>query len=394
MIRQDSVPMNPPKRLTQGTSVRTWLFFLLPIAYVVQNPTLASYEDVASGLKPYHVVALLLFIVSASKVPRYAMLAALAYAVPLLLSSVANLRFDVRLLNAIGFLLVFMAAATATAREMIWARKGAIVAASAIIVVAVVHLPTILSSMSENVEGRSLYPTLLAGGVNIEATTLCILLAWIFGAQMLWTVCAVPLIYILMQTRSVIFVLPALWLANRHRKSFGLKSLSYRWKVGIAVGVTIVAIGLLSTGAIDLEKILVRFENIGGDDNGSMGRLVLYDIAFSSTDCYVLGCGVGAGAEMIRTYGLAALFEDNFHNVFLQQLIEVGVVGMAVYVAIFWFAYRGAIKNLKDIGLGAAIVAIFLMSFVQFAGYDFITAFLLGLGFSGVSIQNRDHNLR
>lgn len=385
-------------RLSLPRTLRSWMFLLLPVAYVVQNPTLADYEDIASGAKPYHLIALLLFLFAARSAPRRALLAALCYLMALLFSSVLNFRVDARLVNAVGFLLVFIGASGARAVDMAWARRGAGIAAGLILLETLFHLPLIISSAADNAEGRPLYPTLLAGGINIEVSTLMILLGWAWARYFMAVGGVSFAVFLLTQTRSVFAVFPAALMARltvpkhlrstkRSRRPLALRLLPY------AI-VTALAGGLLASGIVDLDNIAARLTNSFGDEPGSQGRILLYLVAFNASDCYLTGCGLGSASEMIAASSLADFFEDNFHNVYIQQLVEVGALGLLVYLGLFWMALRGARGRLKDVGLGLAISTTFLMGFLQFNGYEFLTALLLGLGFSGGSTKTIDRHLR
>ena len=374
-------------------TLRSWMFLLLPVAYVVQNPTLADYEDIASGAKPYHLIALLLFLFAARSAPRRALLAALCYLIALLFSSVLNFRVDARLVNAVGFLLVFIGASGARGGDMDWARRGAGIAAGLILLETLFHLPLIISSAADNAEGRPLYPTLLAGGINIEVSTLMILLGWAWSRSFMAVGGVSFAVFLLTQTRSVFAVFPAALMAKltvpkkRPRRPLALRLLPY------AI-VTALAGGLLASGIVDLDNIAARLTNSFGEEPGSQGRILLYLVAFNASDCYLTGCGLGSASEMIAASSIANFFEDNFHNVYIQQLVEVGVLGLLVYIGLFWMALRGARGRLKDVGLGLAISTTFLMGFLQFNGYEFLTALLLGLGVSGGSTKTIDRHLR
>jgi O-antigen ligase len=371
------------------------MFLLLPVTYVLQNPTLADYDDIASGGKPYHLIALLLFLFAVRHAPRRALVAALCYLLALMISSVANFRVDARMVNAVGFLLVFVGASGARVLDMAWARRGAGLASILILLETLLHLPLIISSAADNVEGRPLYPTLLAGGINIEVSTLMILMGWVWARYFMVLGGVSAAVFLLTQTRSVFAIFPAAVMAKlkasgkkrKPRIPVARRLLPYVVVLGMAGG-------LLVSGIVDIENITARLTNSFGDEPGSQGRLLLYLVAFNASDCYFSGCGLGSASEMISGSSIADFFEDNFHNVYIQQLVEVGVLGLLVYLALFWLALHGARSRLKDVGLGLAISTTFLMGFLQFNGYEFLTALLLGLGFSGGSTKTIDRHLR
>ena len=76
------------------------------------------------------------------------------------------------------------------------------------------------------------------------------------------------------------------------------------------------------------------------------------------------------------------MFEDNFHNVYLQFLVESGVSGLLVYLYMLVSSYIGARNRLADSGLSISIICVGVMGLVEFNGLEFLTAFLIGMGFS------------
>lgn len=385
--------MNVIQKSENRLNLSSFIFFIFPIFYTIQNPFLRNYNEVEDGLKLYHIVSALFIIFFLSKGTRKAVFASSIFFIPLIISSIASLRFESRLLNGLGFLLIIIASSSANSADRFWARRGAAISALAIVCVAMFHLPEIFSSMSSNFEGRSLYPTLQAGGVNIEASILILLLIWLYGERLLIPIISISVSLILFQTRAVLLTIPAFWLIKQQSPtSNGTRASFIRNFSLAAVSLSVLTVILLSE-SVDLTRLLSRFTAVG-EESGSQGRLVLYEIALNANDCVLVGCGPGSASELIRSYGYANMYEDNFHSILVQQIIETGLAGGLCYAAIFWISYRNSSYMIKDKGIAGAIAAFFFMGFVQFNGFEFIAAFLLGLGLSNGSTRPCNYNMR
>ena len=91
--------------------------------------------------------------------------------------------------------------------------------------------------------------------------------------------------------------------------------------------------------------------------------------------------GVGAGNsihEMEQALGYQ-FEENNLHNIYLQILVDLGVVGFAAYgVMIYCLWKRGKVSRFQN-PIWLAIGLYFLMGFLQFRAYDPFFFFWLGL---------------
>lgn len=378
-------------------NLQAWATLLMPIAYVIQNPMLVEYEQIASGPKAFHLAAILLFVVGAKGAPQRAISASLIYLTVLVLAALINYRVDLRMANAVGFLMVFLGASGTDHRGLVWARRGAAIAGWLILLKMTLQVPLIMLTAAENTEGRPLYPTLLAGGVNIEVSTLVLLMGWAYSKSRLVQWVLPTALYLITQTRTIFVVFLAAFISlpkSRSRKRTNRSLVGQMRNLLLGLGGVVILLMLVESGIVDFESHVARLTNSLGNEPGSQGRQLLYVVALNESDCYLPGCGVGAAAQIIANTPIAYFFEDNFHNVYLQQLIEVGVLGLLSYVVIFGVAFFRARNQIRDEGLAFAIFGTFLMGFLQFNGYELLTALLLGLGFSNESTKTVNHHLR
>lgn len=123
--------------------------------------------------------------------------------------------------------------------------------------------------------------------------------------------------------------------------------------------------------------------NVGSsEDAGSLGRMTLWSIASEVIgDNFIAGVGVGNGAFEIWKYPSDYLFgEDNFHNLYLQNFVEFGILGFSLLCGIWaytlWMLFR-SMKwynswQLKEYLVSSLCVfaALTIMGLFQYKGGD------------------------
>lgn len=379
---------------TEIKRLRAILFFIFPIAYVIQNPLLKSYGE-SSTLKLYHLVALFIFLIPKTFLSKKIIILSLIYLISICISTFINSAFDTRIANAVLFTLTLVGASSAEAVERKYASDGALTAVIIISTKMLYQLPIILNSAYENIEGRPLYPTFMAGGVNIEITTLLILTLFSISKHPHFQLTLLAISFFLTKTRSLGIILLAQFFANLKAwgPDYAQKTKPIRLFAAM-VTVSLLLIFLNQTGVIEAEKLISRATQIFGGEPGSDGRILLYQVALSSSHCFLLGCGLGSATDAISSSYLAPFFEDNFHNVYLQQLFELGILGALTYSTLFITSILHSRRKIKDLGLTSSILAILLLNSVQFNGFELLTAFLLGLGLSRANPHSFNNNLR
>jgi O-antigen ligase len=345
--------------------------FLFPFLFVLQNPTLKDYFEIDTGPKVYHYFLPVFIITFLPRVQLRQAAPLLIFAIAVALNIFITATVNPQLVNLALFLLFAVAATGVDDRHDGFFRSGCLLAAGAILANVVVHLPGIVETAADNIEGRAIYPTLMAGGVNIEASTFVLLLIYALPNSIaIITLCTTLIIYASKSRAVILIIIIHLLVAIRpkllHRRSLFL----------IAGLLTSCIFLFIFTDAGD--SILARLVDIGSDP-GSIGRIMLYEAAISASDCFMFGCGVGSAQDIIKSSRVADFFENNFHNVYLQQLVEIGVFGLASYILILTSAIRTAIHS-RQLNCTVVLVAVALLSLIQFTGYEIITAYFIGRG--------------
>lgn len=209
-----------------------------------------------------------------------------------------------------------------------------------------------------------------SGGINLEATWACMLTVIFIRSRKLYFILLITAIFITASYQSragliVVFLSLLLWFYYH-----GFLNIK---KIIILIFFMILIITFI---IVNLENIpiLERFVNIGNEP-GSMGRLNIWSYipeAFSNSPLF--GYGAGNAINSIKDLGFTGA-EDNVHNLYLQILLDFGVLGLVLYITMIF-------KLLRSDGLfevKSFIVIYCILSFIEFRGGEAIIFFFFSL---------------
>ncbi|WIV12109.1 O-antigen ligase family protein [Proteiniborus sp. MB09-C3] len=125
------------------------------------------------------------------------------------------------------------------------------------------------------------------------------------------------------------------------------------------------------------ENIYNRFQNISLRENSSQARIAFYKDAFKVIQDYpILGTGGGGWLTLYQMYQSYSYWTTQAHNYFLQMWIEVGIVGLALFIVLILILvyklfklYRIAeLENNKIVvsAIFTAVVGILIHAFMDF----------------------------
>lgn len=216
-----------------------------------------------------------------------------------------------------------------------------------------------------------LISTLVAGGQNIEATFLatyaCFLLYkkkygfWMFSLFI--SILYSSRIAILLNILSLILFLVS------HVKREDIKDINKRKKIYFYwVALFAIVMGIIcSTGRF--EHMIKRFLNIG-KDNGSTVRIEMWLSAFQVFIRNPFGVGLGNAIVYAEDFAKKSFKLSNIHCVYLQAMVETGVIGLALFlISVFQIIYKA--KKSKFLNpLGAMTIGYFFCCILQFRGIE------------------------
>ncbi|WP_211093325.1 O-antigen ligase family protein [Flammeovirga agarivorans] len=127
-------------------------------------------------------------------------------------------------------------------------------------------------------------------------------------------------------------------------------------------------------------NIIQRFSDIGHDP-GSLGRFKLWGNAFNVFQSSN-GLGLGAGNAIfgVESYINENLPEDNLHNIYLQFIVDFGLVGILLFLIFIFFIIFKAFKNNKiNDPLFIFSCTYLIGGMIQFRGPDTLFWFIVSI---------------
>ena len=127
-----------------------------------------------------------------------------------------------------------------------------------------------------------------------------------------------------------------------------------------------------------ISYVVKRFQSIG-DEPGSLGRLTLWSGGLTVFVRHPFGVGQGNAIPALERELGVDVPEDNLHNLYLQHLVETGLLGLAAYLVFGIMAWRRYVAGGYQDPLLAYVLCYMAVSTIQFSGGDPILWFVWGL---------------
>lgn len=241
---------------------------------------------------------------------------------------------------------------------------------------AAIHWESILAYLTSPWDGHPSYPMIFNGGANIEVSWLALFGVFFDGAFGWFYLSAVLLLSVLLASRAgTLLVIAAgvyVLLFSQGRQK-GVRSLRKRLPMLVAFVLAASVVVVLSGS-----PIVERLVSIGSD-GGSMGRIGIWKTAISAIPgSPFIGYGGGNAMNVVRSISGLSFAEDNVHNLFLQILVDYGILG---FIPAVFFFVRFVAKNVRvrlSSPFGAFIMLYCAVGMIQFRGGDPIIGFMIG----------------
>ncbi|MGF7057740.1 O-antigen ligase family protein [Brassicibacter mesophilus] len=149
------------------------------------------------------------------------------------------------------------------------------------------------------------------------------------------------------------------------------------------------------------ESIVKRFESISLENHSAQARIAFYRDSFKVIKDYpILGTGGGGWVTLYQMYQSYLYWTKLAHNYFLQMWVEVGIIGLGIFVSLVlglvYIAYK-KYRNIENedertvlVSVVVAVAAILGHAFMDFdlslSALTFILWMLMGVLYSGFSI--------
>jgi len=154
-----------------------------------------------------------------------------------------------------------------------------------------------------------------------------------------------------------------------------------------------------NTSLVQANDTLRRVSSISISDTTTETRLLTWQLSLrAAKEKPILGWGEEKFYVVFNKYFPNEIFKDRGsrvwfdrpHNVFLQELVAGGILGLLAYLAIFWFAFKNLWKHYKNTHdpitisiMGALLVSYLVQNFFVF---DSLNSYILLIVFLAVSI--------
>lgn len=319
-----------------GAAARAWLFALV-LGQLFTNHPLLALKGSELSLQWHHLVGaagIAAWLARGKlRLPRKPLTALCAYA--LLLTALLLPRYGLggRAINALYAFCIYLAVyglcerlrADDVARVM---RSAGLIYAALVAVNTLRCLPSVLDCLL----GRRPHPaiqTWIGGGVNIEASYLALFSVFFLRGRGWWYWAFALMISAGYGSRTGILLdVLALSMAlfARAGRLTRRKLLS-----SLALAAAGAGFAWALWRAHLLDHVFARFASIGVE-SGSLGRMRLWNTVPRILAENPLGCGLGNAIALARRYAGIEFLESNLHNVYLQQLVELGLPGFALWL--------------------------------------------------------------
>lgn len=221
--------------------------------------------------------------------------------------------------------------------------------------------------------GHPWLPTFFLGGVNIESSWLAMFCVFFDcnrrGKAYFFSAIALSMIYA-SRASLIICVLAFVYIFVFKNDKRGVSL-----RLFLAVACIVCAfIALADNGNIVIERLLEA-----GQDDGSLGRLRMWDYAIPTfLDAPLFGAGAGNAINHVSLISGLAYAEDNVHMYFLQVLLDFGIVGFFIFIAMVCSFLNRCFLDKLGSPFEAFILIFLIVSFIQFGGGDVLVGFALG----------------
>lgn len=242
------------------------------------------------------------------------------------------------------------------------------------------HIPEIIRFMKAP-DGHPAVYTIYGGGVNLEATWLGLNTALFINRKKLFYFLLLSTLFISTLYASRVGIVISLLVAGF--KFISAATSKEERSAIILLGILAV---LSFVAFIDFdnlaEKVYAfrRFAEFGdSSDKGMSGRFAMWRYYGSAIwENKFMGYGAGNGMYAIESVSGRNYPEDNLHNLYMQVLIEFGIIGFVLYLLVVYNLSFKALKSRLSNPFGIIILVYFIASLVQFRGTDAIIWLYIG----------------
>lgn len=221
--------------------------------------------------------------------------------------------------------------------------------------------------------------TFFGGGVNVEATWIGMMcVVFLKDKKKYIFLILSTIISILYASRAGLITNVMLFLIYYFKGDFKMS-----WeKMKKIIGVLLLSLAIIFTayqmGFLDNVYVVRRFINMW-TDRGTTTRIAMWELAISAGLDNIWGYGLGNATLGIELHSGIEQSANNTHNLFLQYLLDGGIIALVGYIAMLIILLKEICKNSLTNPFLAFMAMYVVLGVIQFRGGDSIMFFFLGV---------------
>ena len=385
-----------PRLKIKSNDMIKFLFFILLLITCFQNISIITFVDRFS-FKMSHLCSMiflpLLIKKNKIKLPPILLTIFLVYVIGLSFFMIPKYGFNSLLLNYI-FSLYYLIIITSPGDKISLNEWKSIIKKVAWIVVIATLIKlalniNILIQFFSNPYGHPMIDTFFGGGVNLEATWIGLLGFFFSNDRKGYLYSIFSLVVSILYASRVGIIVSSILLIylifQRNENKLNKKNIIKIFYMLIFVIFGIFIIYKLGY----LDYMLSRFLN-AGKDTGSTMRLTMWGYALKAFFNNPIGYGLGNCINALENVAYVIFTDKNMHNLFLQMLVDTGIIGFLLYLFVIFFFVKNEYKNFFKNSFVAFIFTYLLLSFIQFRGGDAIFYFMVAIYINNRVILKKD----
>jgi O-antigen ligase len=257
-----------------------------------------------------------------------------------------------------------------------WLKLIRIILISVIIVVDInvlLQLKEIIQALTNGFYHPSI-TTVFIGGVNIESSWLGLFSVFFLGKKrgiLFYINCVLLSVIYVSRAGIVSNALAFLW--------FFITTQQHSTKKKMSVAIAIVLLSVVLYYMFDVVETLFGRLTVSGivEAQGSRGRTRIWEHVIPMIMNNPLGYGAGNAIKAISAYAGITIYESNMHNIFMQYLVDEGIVGFfSLFILVIGFI-KNEIKSRLRSPFAAALTIYLVLSLFQFRGCEALLFFIL-----------------
>lgn len=226
-----------------------------------------------------------------------------------------------------------------------------------------------------------LIPSLVGGGLNIEATMLSLMALFSFRSKRLFYILLIISFLFAVSYSSRVGIISSILVLFFVSFFYQKNKLLYFRFIIIFLIIGGIIFYILSFNEV---YIIERFSQVGNQEEaGSSGRLNMWVWIIPALSLNMFGYGAGNAINAISYVSNFTFLDNNIHLYPMQVLLDFGLLGFAFYIYTFYFFAKKTFTKKNNCFVFYCFIFIYLiLGFIQFKGGEPMMFLIVGFALS------------